>query len=428
MTNNLNRREFFGHAAAGSVALTAGVSMMTQTALANDQITVGVVGMSRGRSLAQTFANTEGCVVKYVCDTDSKRLEAGVADVAKVSEKPPTPVSDFRTILDDSEVDAMVFALPIHWHAPAAIMACKAGKHVYVEKPCCHNPGEGELLVAAARKYNRCVQMGTQRRSSPILREAIKKLHGGVIGRSYFARSWYAALRDSIGHGTETTPPEHLDYDMWQGPAPRRPYKDNALHYNWHWHWHWGTGELGNNGTHSLDLCRWGLEVEYPKKVTAAGDRYRYDDDQETPDTHVVTYDFDANKAITWEGLSCNQPGAGGNGFGATFYGENGSMTLGTQDYQILDNQGNIIEQYSGNKGDNEHVVNFFNAIREDKPLSLNAEIETGFKSVLLCHLGNIAYRTGHSLQCDEKGHIVDNAAAQALWKREYEPGWEPAL
>ena len=428
MTHNLNRREFLGRAAASSVALTAGVSIATKAASANDQLIVGVVGMSRGRSLAQTFATTEGCVVKYVCDADTKRLEAGAADVAKVSQQAPQAVSDFRHILDDAEVDVMVFALPTHWHAPASILACKAGKHVYVEKPCCHNPAEGEMLVEAARKYDRCVQMGTQRRSSLVLQEAMERLHGGVIGRCYFARCWYAALRESIGKGQEGPPPENLNYDLWQGPAPRRPYKDNALHYNWHWLWHWGTGELGNNGTHGLDLCRWGMQVEYPTTVTAAGGRYRYDDDQETPDTHSVAYQFGSDKTITWEGLSCNQPGAGGNGFGATFYGENGSMTVGSTDYLIKDNQGEIIEQHSGDLGGNEHVENLLNAIRQDKPLSLNAEIETGFKSVLLSHLGNIAYRTGHSLQCDDKGHIMDDVEAQALWKREYEPGWEPTI
>ncbi|MCK5860973.1 MAG: gfo/Idh/MocA family oxidoreductase, partial [Candidatus Hydrogenedentes bacterium] len=165
-----------------------------------------------------------------------------------------------------------------------------------------------------------------------------------------------------------------------------------------------------------------------PTKVSAGGGRYRYRDDQETPDIHAVSYDFAGDKTITWEGLSCNQPGAGGNGFGATFYGEKGSMTVGSADYLIKDHQGEILEQSSGNKGDNEHIENLLEAIRQGKPLSLNAEIETGFKSTLLSHLGNIAYRTGHCLQCDEKGHIKDNVDAQALWKRIYEPGWEPQI
>jgi predicted dehydrogenase len=428
MSNLINRREFIQRTAVSGAAIVTAAPLVPSIAAANDQIVVGVVGMSRGRALAQTFASTAGCTVKYVCDTDAKRLEAGAADVAKTANKPPQPVGDFRQILDDAEVDAMVFALPVHWHAPAAIMACTAGKHVYVEKPCCHNPAEGELLVAAARKYNRCVQMGTQRRSSLVLQEAIQKLHEGAIGSCYFARSWYAALRGTIGHGQETDVPDGLNYDLWQGPAPRRPYKDNVLHYNWHWLWHWGTGELGNNGTHVLDLCRWGLEVDYPSRVTAAGGRYRYADDQETPDTHSVSYDFGGAKTITWEGLSCNQPGAGGNGFGATFYGEKGSLTLGSTNYSLKDEQGQVVEEKSGDLGGNEHVDNFLNAIRENKPESLNAEIETGYKSTLMSHLGNIAYRTGDTLLCDESGHIVGNPSATALWKRDYEPGWEPKI
>ena len=424
MGNILNRREFLGTTA----AITAGLSMGAKASSADKELTVGVVGMGRGRSLAQTFAASSGCVVKYVCDTDSKRLEAGAADVGKVSGKAPQTVGDFRRILDDAEVDAMVFALPVHWHAPAAIMACNAGKHVYVEKPCCHNPAEGELLVAAARKYNRCVQMGTQRRSSEVLQEAIEKLHGGSIGRCYFARSWYASLRDSIGQGQAAAVPPNLDYDMWQGPAPRRPYKDNLVHYNWHWHWHWGTGELGNNGTHVLDLCRWGLQVSYPTKVTAAGGRYRYKDDQETPDTHAVTYEFGDDMTVTWEGLSCNQPGSGGNNFGATFYGEGGSLTVGSTNYSIRDNQGKVLEEKKGDLGGKEHVDNFLNAIREETPMSLNAEIERGYKSTLLSHLGNIAYRTGHTLECDAAGHIKNDPEAAALWQRAYEAGWAPKV
>src|SRR5262249_2593679 len=193
-----------------------------------------------------------------------------------------------------------------HWHAPATILACAAGKHVYVEKPCSHNPNEGELMVAAARNHKRFVQMGNQRRSWPKIIEAMDQLHKGIIARGYLAQSWYYNRRPSIGHGKEAPIPEGLDYDLWQGPAPRRPFKSNYLHYNWHWFWHWGNGELGNNGIHMIDLCRWGLGVDYPVRVTSAGGRYRYADDQETPDTQVVAFEFEGRKTITWEGLSCN--------------------------------------------------------------------------------------------------------------------------
>jgi predicted dehydrogenase len=426
MTTDLNRRQFLGYAAAGGAALTAGIGKTVYADSPNERIIVGVVGMGRGRSLAGDFASAPGCTVKYVCDTDSTRLAGGVDTVQKAGGNTPEAVGDFRRILEDPEIDAAVFALPIHWHAPAAILACQAGKHVYVEKPCCHNPHEGELLVQAARKYNRAVQMGNQRRSSAAIREGMDKLLGGAIGRSYYARGWYSSLRESMGRGAETSAPAPLNYDLWQGPAPRRPYKDNVIHYNWHWLWHYGTGELGNNGTHILDMCRWGLGVDYPVRVAAAGGRYRYEDDQETPDTVMVTYDFDGGKTVTWEGLSCNQPGSGGNAVGVTFYGEGGSITFGSTNYILRDNDGKTLEQRDGDLGGAEHVVNLLDAIRQETPLSLRSEIEEGYKSALLSHLGNIAWRTGHLLRCGEQGHILDDAEAQALWRREYEPGWEP--
>ena len=184
-------------------------------------------------------------------------------------------------------------AAPDHWHAPAAILACQAGKHVYVEKPCCHNPREGELAIAAARRHKRVVQVGTQRRSWPGVIEGIDKLRTGAIGRVLYSRGWYNNRRASIGHGKPAPVPAWLDYTLWQGPVPERPYRDNILPYFWHWYWHWGTGELGNNGVHALDMCRWGLGVDYPTHVSSGGGRYRYDDDGQTPDTHTVTYDFD---------------------------------------------------------------------------------------------------------------------------------------
>ncbi len=428
MSDQMNRRTFLGRAAVGSAALTVGANSTARAASANDKIVVGVVGMSRGRRVAQTFANTDGFSIKYVCDADTERAEAGAEALGEITGQAPQIEHDFRRILDDPDVDAMVFALPVHWHAPAAILACQAGKHVYVEKPCAHNPAEGEMLVAAARANNRCVQMGNQRRSSLVIRAAMEKLHDGIIGRCYFARSWYAATRGSIGRGQEAPVPDHLDYDLWQGPAPRRPYRDNVIHYNWHWLWHWGAGELGNNGVHVLDLCRWGMDVDYPTRVGAAGGRYRFDDDQETPDTHVVTYDFQDGKTITWEGLSCNQPGAGGNNFGATFYGENGSLSVGSANYLVRDMEGEIMERDAGNVGDDEHAVNFRDAIRQDNPELLHSEIAGGYKSTLLSLLGNIAYRTGQSVQCGEQGRIMDNPEAQALWQREYEPGWAPKV
>ncbi|RZM13895.1 MAG: hypothetical protein EOO88_44420, partial [Pedobacter sp.] len=203
----------------------------------------------------------------------------------------PKGVKDFRSILSDKDLDAMYLAPPDHWHAPAAIICCTANKHVYVEKPLCHNPHEGELAVAAARKYKRVVQMGSQRRSWPTLTEGIHALHNGAIGKVYMAKTWYTNNRATIGVGKTVPVPSNLDFELWQGPAPRMPYKDNLVHYNWHWFWHWGTGEALNNGTHEIDVARWGLQADYPTKVNSVGGRYRFQDDWETPDTQIITFE-----------------------------------------------------------------------------------------------------------------------------------------
>lgn len=429
MPEALTRRHFLGQAMAGSAM--AGWALGQRPARAaqspSNKLLVGVMGLSRGSSLATSFAREPGVEIKYLCDTDASRT----GSVAQMFESKlgmrPQAISDFRRILDDREVDVLVCAAPNHWHAPATILACSAGKHVYVEKPCSHNPREGELMVEAARKHNRAVQMGSQRRSGPGTIEAMRRLHEGVIGRVYLSRSWYNNARGTIGRGKPAPVPENLDYELWQGPAPRRPYIDNRIPYNWHWFWHWGNGELGNNGVHTLDLCRWGLEADYPLRVTSSGGRYHFDDDQETPDTQTVCLEFEGKKQITWEGLSCNRHRAGF----VAFFGDKGTLELDSNgSFIVFDAGDKEIDRFkSSSLGDQEHIANFVAAIRSGQPQSLNAEIAEGHKSTLLCHLGNIAQRTGHTLNCDpQNGHILGNDEAKQLWAREYEPGWEPKV
>jgi predicted dehydrogenase len=270
--------------------------------------------------------------------------------------------------------------------------------------------------------------MGSQRRSGDGLQRAIQELHEGVIGKVYLTKAWYFSVRGSLGMGKKADPPKDLDYDLWQGPAPRTQYMDNRVHYNWHWFWQWGNGELGNNGIHTLDICRWGLGVDYPVRVTSSGGRYRYDDDQETPDTHTVCYEFDNGSAAVWEGTSCNRHGSGF----VTFYGEDGAMDIDQAGgYKIYDGpKDKLIREETGkSRGDTEHFANLLDAIRNDEPTRLNSEIEIGHKSTLLCHLGNIAHRTGRTLDCNpENGHIQNDKDAASLWKRDYEPGWEPKV
>ncbi len=393
-----------------------------------EAVRLAVIGVNgRGTALAASFAGLGGARVVTICDVDERVIDKAVSAVAEKQDLTPRRETDLRRVFDDNGIDAVVIATPDHWHGPATILACAAGKHVYVEKPACHNPREGELMVAAARKHNRVVQLGTQRRSMPGTVEALERMWAGEIGRVLFSRGWYNADRKSIGHGKPAPVPSGLDYALWQGPAPEREYRDNVIHYNWHWFWHWGTGELGNNGIHALDICRLGLKVDYPHRVTAGGGKYFFDDDQQTPDTHVVTYDF-GDKGITWEGRNWHRRGFEDSTFGIAFYGDKGSLVLDGRTAKFYDPAGKQLSaEAKGFDGHDPHLRNFLASIRGDARLA--AEIEEGHKSTLLCHLGNIAYRTGHTLNLDPStGQIKNDPDAAALWSREYRANWEPKV
>ncbi|MBG88954.1 MAG: dehydrogenase [Verrucomicrobiales bacterium] len=396
---------------------------------ANRNVTVIVAGMGgRGTGLARELETFPNVSVKAVYDVDETRARYAAHVVGRVNGRTIGHGQDFRRALEAKDVDALVIATSNHWHAPAAILGASAGKHVYVEKPCSHSPREGELMIAAAKKYDVRIQHGTQRRSVPGSVAGMKRLIEGAIGRIYFAQCYYRNARPTIGVGKQTKTPAYLDYDLWQGPAPRRPYKDNLLHYNWHWHWHWGNGELGNNGVHKVDVARAVLGVDFPVQVTSNGGRFVYpEDDQETPDTQTATFKFANGTAIAWEGLSCHPRRPFADNSDIVFYGEGGIARMDNSGYTLLDERGREFESKRSHGGQKEHLENFVAAIRGEA--KLNAEITEGHRSALLCHLGNIAYRTGITLKCrPTDGQIVDNPAAEKLWAREYESGWEPKL
>jgi len=445
-----SRRSFIKKTTAATAAVSIGGVLPAFSAKSygrilgsNEKLNVSVMGVnSRGNALARSFAQQKGCDVVHICDVDSRAIEkcrTGLKDFQDIKTK---GFRDFRESLEDKKIDAMVIAAPDHWHAPAALLAMQAGKHVYLEKPSSHNPNEGEILIEAASRYNRAVQLGNQRRSYPVVIQGMKELQEGVIGRAYFGKGWYANNRGPIGTGVETDVPEWLDWDLWQGPAPRRAYKDNLVHYNWHWLWNWGTGEALNNGTHMIDMLRWGLEVDYPVKVSSNGGRYRYQDDWETPDTQVINIDFKEGLTMTWEGRSCNGRSVEGSGAGVIFYGEKGSMLFpGGDSYTVFDLDNNIVREVNEahttdtsnlvNPSENLdfiHIRNLFEGIR-DGSSRLNADIVSGHKSTLLVQLGNIAQRVGHSLEIDpENGHILNDKEALKYWSRSYEKGWEMKL
>jgi predicted dehydrogenase len=443
------RRTFIKKASSGAFALSLGGMLPAFSAKsyqnilgANEKIRVACMGVnSRGLAVGKNFAHQKNCEVLHVCDVDSRAADICIDAIGKIQSNKPQATPDFRNALEDKNLDALIVTAPDHWHAPAALLACSAGKHVYLEKPCCHNPNEGEMLVKSAEKHKRVLQMGNQRRSWPNVAGAIADLHAGVIGRPYFAKTWYTNNRASIGIGKDTAVPEWLNYDLWQGPAPRKTYKDNLIHYNWHWFWHWGTGEALNNGTHMIDLARWGLNVEYPTKVNSTGGRYMYQDDWQTPDTQVINLEFENKSMISWEGRSCNGKSIEANSVGIIFYAEQGSMVIESgNSYKIYDLKNNLVKEVKNNftvdarnlsdpsqNLDALHILNFFDGIRLGT--RLNSDIVSGHQSTLLVQLGNISQRVGRSLEINPKnGHILNDKGAMKFWSREYEKGWEPKI
>jgi predicted dehydrogenase len=377
-----------------------------------------------------------------VIDPDRCYLAPAAAIAEKAQGRAPKQETDFRRVLEDKDVDALLVTTPDHWHAPMAILAAKAGKHVYVEKPCSHSPREGEILVEVARKHGRLVQMGSQRRSIANVNQMVREIHEGVIGTLFLAQCFYSRRRPPIGFGRAMAPPAELDWDLWQGPAPRTEYRDNLHPYNWHWFWRWGTGEALNNGVHLLDVARWAMQVTFPTKVNSFGGRW-HDvglDDWEAPDTQEIQLEFGPGRGISWFGRSCSTYGAPGyKANGIVFFGSRGTVDYdGSGSYTVYDLDNKPVTAVGGASTrkvdlansadpglDDTHALNFVEAIRGNAQLT--APIDQGHCSTVLAQLGNIAQRTGRSLTTDPaNGHVIGDAEFAKLWTREYAPGWEP--
>ncbi len=443
MKNNLNRRHFLKSAGTAGIGLSLlGNSVPVFASAPHKKMVVAVMGTNgRGMAHVNELCRLTNVEIAYICDVDDNAITKGIEGVMaqQKQKKKPKGIKDFRKALEDKNIDALFIAAPDHWHTPASIMAMDAGKHVYVEKPCGVTPQEGEMLIAAQKKYGKVLQMGNQQRSAIESIQAVKEIREGIIGKPYFAKAWYANTRGSIGEGKPAEVPAWLDYEMWQGPAPRQPYQDNLIHYNWHWFKNWGTGEICNNGTHEIDVCRWALGVDYPVRVSSQGGRYHYDDDWQFYDTQIASFDFDGEKTITWEGRSCNGRPVEGRGRGSAIYGTEGTIILDRNGYELYDRDNKLIKEVKASQeaatmdtvgGDSMtalHIQNFLDGIREGA--ALHSPIDEGHKSVLLCHLGNIAQETGHTLLCDPvNGHIKDSQDAMGLWSREYAPDWKPQV
>ena len=438
----VTRRDFLDTLAVGAagLAIQSTAKSYAQIMGSNDRLNFAIIGVhSRGYAhLYGLKTNKDTARVSHVCDVDGDVLNT-FAEKAKV-ELGYAPIADrdFRNILQSKDVDAITIATPDHWHTPMAIAGVQAGKHVYVEKPCSHNPAEGALLVKGQQKYGKQVQMGNQRRSDPTYIEAIDKIHNGLVGRAYFAKAWYSNTRKSIGIGKEVSVPPQLDWDLWQGPAPRKPYKDNIHPYNWHWLKNWGTGEALNNGTHEVDVCRWALGVDYPNTVSSTGGRYHFTDDWEFYDTLVTSFEYD-DKLITWEGKCCQGMKYYNRDRGAVIMGTTGSILVEPGGYEIYNLKGEKTSEVKAAKkqvssdlvGSDSmtdlHFANFIAAIRHGE--KLHSPIAAGNVAVTMLQASNISWEVYRKLHIDTTdGKFLNDEEAMKLWGRQYEKGWAPHL
>jgi len=416
----------------GSVASVFAAAPLAQAAGANEKkIVLGLIGCgNRGNTLLGRLALISHVEVAYIADPDSKRREAGAKRTAGAK-----PTGDFRRILDDPSVDAVIIATPDHWHAPAALLALDAGKHAYVEKPCAHNLHEASLLRTAAdrAKGKLVVQHGTQARSSQAFQQVMQRLHDGIIGEVMVAKAWNIQKRDNIGHGRPSNPPAGFDYDMWVGPANMLPFQANRHHYKWHWWFNYGCGGMGNDGIHHLDYARWGLGVNTPpSRVAALGGKYYFDDDQQFPDTQQVIFEYPdggqigQKRMLVYEQRLWSVTYPFNVDSGAEYFGTEGEMFLSARGKIRIVRKGNrrIDWKPTGSlKYDpKDHLQNWFDAIRGNA--LPNADMHVAFDTVSLVHLGNIATRVGRTLLYDSKrNQVVDDAQANSMLKRHYRQG-----
>ncbi len=442
--SNTSRREFLATATAATagLAIASTAKSYAQIAGSNSRVNFAVIGLnSRAYAhLSSLQANKGDARIVAVADVDTTILDKFAAATTKAMGDKPRTEQDFRKLLASSDVDVITIATPDHWHAPMAMLGLQAGKHVYVEKPCSYNPQEGEWLVETQKKTGKLCQMGSQQRSSPHTQQIVAKIKAGLVGKAYWGETWYANTRKSIGTGVPTPVPTTLDWDLWQGPAPREPYRNNVHPYNWHWFRAWGTGEALNNGTHEVDVARWALGVEFPTKVTAAGGRYAYHDDWQFYDTLDTSFEY-PDHLITWKGACCSGKKTYGRDRGIAIHGTEGTVVIDRAGYDVYNQADNIIDQYrvpthaatasadtvGADSMTDAHFANLIAAIRNGTPL--NQPIAQGNVSTTLVQLSNIAYFTQRVLTLDPAtGHITGDKEAEGMTRRTYEKGWAPKV
>ncbi|MCF8362922.1 MAG: Gfo/Idh/MocA family oxidoreductase [Prolixibacteraceae bacterium] len=445
-----SRRDFIKKASLSTVGAVLGSSAIAGNAFgqtaksysrikgANDRLNVAVVGLGRRlNGFVDPIVKEKNNVnLAYLCDVMPSQLKKAAEKFSNRTSDKPKLEADIRKVLEDKDLDAIFNATPDHWHTPGSIMAMQAGKHVYVEKPCSHNMFENEMIVAAAEKYDKRVQMGNQQRSTAHSILIIDEIHKGLIGNPYKAIAFYTNKRGRVQNQVKAPVPNGLNWDLFQGPAPRREYTTETWNYNWHWYgWDYGTGEAGNNGTHEIDIARWALQVNFPNHVEVDAIKGQYlDDGWEMYDTMEATFKFDGGKSIKWDGNSRNGYDKYGYGRGTIIYGSEGSVFIDRNKYIVYDLKGNVVKDYEsdnkesgmalggGGSATTLHVENFFNAIRGTE--ILKAGIDDASISMAMVHYANVAYRINKGYDIDKTGRMLSREAME-LWSRTYEKGWE---
>ena len=434
----MNRRVFLSKSV-GAAAAAVNLSTKRPRACAapNDRITIAAIGVrGRGGGVLEVFASRKNVDVKYVVDVDEGVRRRRADEVGRMTGRKPKAIKDFRRALDDRAVDAIMLGTPTHWHAIPTIMACQANKDVYVEKPDAHNVVEGQLMVAAMKKYKRVVQLGTQSRSGRHFLDAMRYIGEGHIGRALFAKAWESAKQGPIGRPADSQPPPGVDYDLWLGPAPKRPFNRCRFHGSWRWFFDYGCGDLGNDGVHRLDVAHWAFESalaaqgEKPlgavKAVSAHGGKCYFDDLQEWPDNLICTYDYGAGRVITYEMRIWTPYDMFGESEGAAVYGDQGYVILGNNSWRAYGPKNKLLRDEQGTYGNTTaHVEDFLSCMQTRKrPAS---DLETiGQPTSLLCHLGNAAWRAGRTLRFDATNYrlVGDQDAERYLIREEYRKPW----
>lgn len=421
-----SRRQFIRRSAAAGAGLGLSAQLTGAAIAANDKISIACVGVrGRGNSVMHSFASEPDCAITHICDVRDDVREQRGKEMKEKTGLMPKLVKDYRDLLDDPSIDALMVATPDHWHALLTIQGCQAGKDVYVEKPASHNILEGKVAVAAARKHDRMVQMGTQIRSAPFLKDARAYVESGALGQVISGNAWETARNGAVNLPEDSKPPAGIDYDLWQGPAPERAYNAGIVGSAWRWLFDYGTGDLGNDGVHRIDYCRYVMGLDaMPDAISCSGGKFFFEDDQEFPDTMFVNFDYPKH-VLQYEMRLWSKPKLFGHGEGATIYGENGWLLLNNTSWKAYDAAGKVVKEGQSDVGQQAHVRNFLDAVRSRKRETLNQEIYSGHVSTVMCHAGNIAWRTGKKLRFDPKTETFDDAEANKLVGREHRAGFE---